>query len=143
MKSYGPQTCFLSALLTLAFMSSCQQQVSKADGMVLIPGGAFHMGTDDGMPFEAPVHDVLVKSFWIDKHEVTVSEFARFIEATNYVTDAEIFGWSVAFDIETGEWKRIDGANWRHPEGGNAEADANEPVVQVSWSDAAAYAKWA
>jgi formylglycine-generating enzyme len=142
MKSYGRQIWFVSALLILVFMSSCQQQVSKADGMVLIPGGTFRMGTDDGMPFEGPVHDVSVKSFWIDKHEVTVGEFARFIEATNYVTDAEKFGWSVVFDIETGEWKRIDGANWRHPEGGDAEADANEPIVQVSWSDASAYAKW-
>ena len=143
MRSYSRQTWFLSALLILALMSSCQQQLSKADGMVLIPGGAFRMGTNDGMPFEGPVHDVSVNSFWIDEHEVTVGEFAAFVDATGYKTEAENFGWSGVFNVETGEWEKVNRANWRHPEGGDAEAGANEPVVQVSWSDAAAYAKWA
>jgi formylglycine-generating enzyme len=111
--------------------------------MVLIPGGTFDMGTEDGMPFEAPVHRVTVKPFWMDEREVTVAEFSRFVEATNYVTEAERFGWSVVFDVKTGEWGRVDGANWRHPEGGDAAYQPDEPVVQVSWNDASAYAKWA
>jgi sulfatase modifying factor 1 len=140
--SYRPILLFV-AFLILAGMSACEKQLSKADNMALIPGGTFRMGTDDGMPFESPVHDAAVKSFWIDEHEVTVGEFAKFVEATNYKTDAEKFGWSVVFDIESGEWMRVDGANWRRPEGGNADVRSDEPVVQVSWSDAAAYAKWA
>ena len=79
--------------------------------MVLIGGGTFLMGTNDGMPYESPVHEVKVKSFWIDKHEVTVAEFARFVETASYKTDAEKFGWSGVFNLETGRWERVNGAN--------------------------------
>ena len=111
--------------------------------MVFIKGGSFAMGDRDGMPFESTVHTVELDSFLIDQAEVTVAEFAKFIDATNYQTEAEKFGWSVVFDFETGEWQRVDGADWRHPEGRNSTAAPDEPVCQVSWNDAAAYAKWA
>lgn len=115
----------------------------KSGEMILIRGGEFQMGTDDGMPYEAPVHTVEIKSFLIDEHEVTVAEYAKFVEATGYRTDAEKFGWSGVFIIETGEWENVGGANWRFPEGENIKAKPNDPVVQVSWNDATAYAKWA
>lgn len=101
------------------------------------------MGTNDGMPFEAPVHAVEISPFFIDEHEVTVAEFAKFVEATGYRTEAERFGWSGVFDFETGEWTSVDGANWRFPEGGKTAAKPNEPVCQISWNDANEYAKWA
>ena len=115
----------------------------KRDGMALIKGGTFVMGVDDGMPYEAPAHKVAVKSFWIDEHEVTVEEFSRFVAATGYKTDAEKFGWSGVFNLKSGKWERVDGANWRHPEGPKSKPAADEPVCQVSWTDAQAYAKWA
>ena len=114
------------------------------EGMVLVRGGTFRMGDEDGhVPGESPAHDVTLKSFWMDRHEVTVEEFARFVEATNYKTDAERFGWSGVFDTETGDWARSDGADWRHPEGPASKARPLEPVTHVSWDDAAAYARWA
>ena len=113
------------------------------DGMVLLPGGTFAMGANDGMPYEGPVHNVTLKQFWIDRHEVTVAEFEKFVTGTKYVTDAEKFGWSGVFDIEKGEWTHSDGADWRHPDGPKSKAIPNEPVCQVSRNDAAAYAKWA
>jgi formylglycine-generating enzyme len=60
-------------------------------GMVWIPGGTFLMGTDDvsSFPNERPAHRVHVEGFWIDDHDVTNAEFARFVEATGYVTTAE------------------------------------------------------
>ena len=101
------------------------------------------MGERGGMPFEAPVHTVELDSFLIDRSEVTVAEFAKFVEATGYQTEAEKFGWSAVFDFEAGAWRRTDGANWRHPEGPDSTAAPNEPVCQISWNDAAAYAEWA
>src|SRR6266542_2345325 len=115
----------------------------RIEGMILINGGRFLLGTEEGMSYEAPVHEVTVKSFWMDRHEVTVGEFAKFVAATGYKTDAERFGWSGTFDLKSGAWKKTRGANWRHPDGPGSEAASNEPVCQVSWSDAAAYAKWA
>jgi sulfatase modifying factor 1 len=123
--------------------SSGQPTQAERDGMVLIKGGAFLMGTDDAMPYEAPAHETVVNAFWIDEHEVTVAEFASFVKATGYRTDAEQFGWSGVFNLKTGEWERVDGANWQHPDGPETVAAPNEPVCQVSWSDAAAYALWA
>ena len=71
---------------------------AERDGMVLVEGGTFRMGADDEMPDEAPSHEVTVKDFWMDAREVTVAEFARFVEATGYRTDAEQFGWSGVFE---------------------------------------------
>lgn len=111
--------------------------------MVLIPAGSFGMGTDDGMPFEGPVHRVTVRQFWIDEHEVTVGEFRQFVETTGYKTEAEKFGWSAVFDTKSGEWVQIDGAFWQNPDGDGRAPLPDEPVTQVSWNDANAFAKWA
>jgi len=42
-------------------------------------------------------------------------------------------------------WKWVPGACWKHPEGPGSNIDGreNHPVVQVSWDDAVAYARWA
>jgi formylglycine-generating enzyme len=149
MKFIFKQICCYSFVTALLFAQGCQKasvpnekaQIPK--DMVLVKGGSFQMGTNDGMPYESPVHEVEVKSFYMDEHEVTVAQFAEFVAATNYKTDAEKFGWSGVFDIETGEWSKADGADWRQPEGPKSEAKPDEPVSQVSWADAVAYAKWA
>jgi sulfatase modifying factor 1 len=146
---------FIFAILIFSLsvcLSGCQDKTAPGetrvrlemkDGMILIPGGSFQMGTEGGMPFEGPVHSVKVSDFWIDEHEVTVAEFAEFAAATGYRTDAEKFGWSGVFDVEAANWTRVDGANWRHPEGPISAAKDHEPVSQISWNDAHAYAKWA
>src|ERR1051325_6160163 len=59
------------------------------DGMVWIPPGTFPMGSESGQTDERPVHDVTLDGFWIDRFEMTNEEFAKFIEATHYVTTAE------------------------------------------------------
>ena len=42
------------------------------------------MGTNTGEPFEQPVHEVEIKSFWMDKTEVTNAEYYEFVKETNY-----------------------------------------------------------
>jgi len=111
--------------------------------MVLIHGGSFLMGASDGLPYEGPVHEVSVGAYWMDAHEVTVADFAKFIAATGYQTEAEKYGWSGVFDAEAGEWRQLPAADWRHPEGPAHEVDPQEPVTQISWNDAMAFALWA
>jgi formylglycine-generating enzyme required for sulfatase activity len=145
---------------------------SAPKGMVLIPGGKFLMGSDKALsrPDERPVHQVKVDPFWMDTTEVTNAQFKSFVEATHYVTTAEIpprmedimaqlppgseqppaeslQAGSLVFAIPKGVeywWQWVNGADWRHPEGPLSHIDGkdNYPVVQVSWFDAVTYAKW-
>ena len=111
--------------------------------MIFINGEKFKMGSDHGMPYEAPVHEVSVNSFWIDKHEVTVAEFERFVKETGFVTEGERIGWSGVFSVAEHAWIRCDKVSWRNPDCGDKKPNPNEPVTEVSWNDAVAYAKWA
>jgi sulfatase modifying factor 1 len=115
-------------------------------GMVSIPGGRFRMGSEDFRPEEAPVREADVGSFWIDSHDVTNAQFARFVAETGYVTVSErtppLAAAAQAAAPEPGRppgvpgswvfvqpdeirdiddigqwWKFVAGANWRHPEG--------------------------
>lgn len=60
-------------------------------GMVWIPGGSFQMGGNGphAQPNEMPVHLVRVDGFFMDRDVVTNAEFAAFVQATGYVTEAE------------------------------------------------------
>ena len=77
----------------------------------------------------------------IDAMAVTNERFAAFVAATLHVTQAERLGWS---HVLAGLWRRVDGADWCHPEGPRSKLDGREdhPVVHVSWDDAAAFAAW-
>ena len=60
-------------------------------GMVYIKGGEFMMGGDNDQADkdEYPKHKVSLEGFYMDEHEVTNAQFAKFVEATSYVTTAE------------------------------------------------------
>ena len=134
--------------------------VFKANEMAWIPGGEFAMGSNDFYQEERPVRTVKVDGFWIDRHELTNREFAKFVSATGYVTDAERLpppvdgapdelepGSAVFAPVTEGspaEWHWVKGANWRHPDGpGSSAGNRNdEPVVQLSLADVRAYANW-
>src|ERR1700692_4491871 len=65
-------------------------RASVDDGMLYVPGGTFRMGSDRHYPEEAPVHRVSVDGFWMDRTPVTNRQFRKFVNATGYVTFAEI-----------------------------------------------------
>jgi formylglycine-generating enzyme required for sulfatase activity len=160
--------------------SSNRPATAAPPGMVWIPGGEFSMGAKEprdmrdvvGMQATTdsrPVHRVVVDGFWMDATEVTNEQFARFVEATGYVTVAErelrqedfphvppedlrpgsvVFtppDHAVALDDHFQWWSFVDGADWRHPLGADSsiEDKANFPVVHVAYEDALAYAQWA
>jgi formylglycine-generating enzyme required for sulfatase activity len=134
-------------------------------GTVRIPGGPFLMGSTDPDTFpddgEGPVREVFVAEFAIDAKTVSNAQFAAFVKATGYQTDAERFGWSFVFhsfvrgaarrrvlDAHVPDapwWLAVEGASWRHPDGPGSDIarKPNHPAVHVSWNDAAAYAAWA
>lgn len=127
--------------------------------MVLVAGGSRVLGEDEGRPDEAPSRLVTVDSFYLDTHEVTNDEFARFVQDTGYMTTAEfppdpkdfpgvpkerLVPGSAVFTMGKG-WEYVPGADWRHPTGpgSSIEGLGTHPVVHVSWLDASRYAEWA
>ena len=133
--------------------------------MAKLDGATFLMGTDlpEGFPAdgEGPVREVTVDPFHIDLHPVTNEQFTEFVRATQYKTEAERYGWSFVFhghleperyaklvsDNAPGTrwWCKVDGADWRHPEGPDTAVTArpHHPVTHMSWHDATAYCGWA
>ena len=143
-------------------VSDRPQNGSHNEELIQLLGGEFRMGTDnrrfpaDG---EGPIREVTVDEFAISPYLVTVAEFDAFVSATGHVTDAERFGWSFVFKDFVSEeteqqvsqvvqgsewWWRVDGADWRHPDGPDSDVDdrSEHPVTHVSWTDATAYCEW-
>jgi len=134
-----------------------------------IEGGSFAMGSQDHYPDEAPVRQVRVDGFWMDRTHVTNAEFGAFVKDTSYVTVAErplnpadfpgadpflVQPGSMVFRMTKGPvnlhdisnwWAYVPGAQWRHPEGPGSDLKGrgNHPVVHVAYEDALAYATWA
>lgn len=73
-------------------------------------------------------------------HTVTVKEFAEFVNETDYLTDAEKFGWSIV-QINVFDFEVRDSIDWRNPDG-TARARDDFPVTQVSYNDALEYVEW-
>ncbi|MEC8740394.1 MAG: SUMF1/EgtB/PvdO family nonheme iron enzyme, partial [Pseudomonadota bacterium] len=61
------------------------EEKGDPDSMVWLDGGSFTMGSDHGLPDEAPARPVSVSGFWIDKYEVTNAQYEAFVTATDYV----------------------------------------------------------
>ncbi len=157
-----------TALINASFKTGAATGGNGKSSMVLIKGGAYTMGSND-FTDSKPLHNVTISSFYMDAHEVTNGEFAAFVKATNYITVAEqklnpadypgvpadklvpgsaVFtppSRAVSLDNPMQWWSYVAGAYWKHPQGPSSSITGkdNEPVVQVCYNDAAAYARWA
>lgn len=72
---------------------------------------------------------------------VSVADFEAFVEQTNYITDAERYGWSI-LQLDVYNFEKIDSATWRIPDGKTLITNKSLPVTQVSYNDAKAYCDW-
>lgn len=118
-----------------------RRRASRREEMINISEGTLFMGYDSGEPAERPVHRITLPSFSVDRFETTNVEFAAFVAATGHVTHPEGSGVGWHWD---GNWREVNGADWRHPYGPSSSLQGLErhPVVQVSWTDAQAYCSW-
>jgi formylglycine-generating enzyme len=137
--------------------------------MVHVPGGRFRMGSARSYPEEAPVREVEVGAFAIDRGPVTVTQFADFVTDTGYVTVAErrpdpcqypdadpelLQPGSLVFHPTPGPvrlddpsrwWAFVPGASWQHPWGPGTDNSqrARHPVTHIAYEDASTYSRWA
>lgn len=126
----------------LLILTGCSEEKRTAlNEFVKIPKGGFFFGSESGVEHEGPAVSCNVKAFQLSTAEVSNAQFEVFVNETGYITDAEKHGGFV-YD---GKWKLITEANWRMPKGEKVNYDhwKDLPVVQVSYSDAIAYCKWA
>ncbi len=143
--------------------------IISSDKLAWIEGGEFAMGSEDFYPDEGPVRQVNVERFAIAKTTVTNREFAKFVSATGYLTEAEqkpdpemypgappenLVPGALVFRMTTQPvslrdfrrwWEWTPGADWRHPTGPESSIEdlGDHPVVQVSYTDATAFCDWA
>ena len=127
------------------------------------------MGSSDFYAEEAPVREVEIDGFAIERGPVTVSQFERFVSATGYMTNAErapraddypeadpslLVAGSAVFHPTPGPvpmddhsrwWAYVPGANWRHPWRADSDGSgrSDHPVTHIAYADAEAYATWA
>src|SRR5262245_51906984 len=148
---------------------SAEALAESRPDMVWIAGGTFRMGSDRHYPEEAPVHRVTVGGFWVDRTPVTNRQFRAFVNATGYVTFAEIapapedYPGALPHMLKAGSlvfapprhrivdlsdwsqgWRFKFGANWRCPYGPGSSIRGRDdhPVVHIAYRDAEAYARW-
>jgi len=186
------QTEAQRASSTPRLVSGQREPPGRPENMVWIPGGEFWMGGSsetqtrqaandvqpgvavcrglvEGFPDAEPRVRVHLDAFWMDKTVVTNEEFAKFVDATGFITVAErqptaaqypeapsetlVAGSAcfsppnhpVSLDNYLEWWSYVPGANWRHPNGPRSDikGKGKYPVVHVAYSDAEAFAKWA
>jgi len=124
----------LFALASLFAGISGAAEPKVFDGMIRIPAGIFVMGRSDGPEDERPGHKVNLDEFFIDRNQVTNSQFARFLNAVG----PQGRRGEKYYDIDDND-ARI------HRREGKWVADAgheNRPVVEASWFGAATYCAW-
>ena len=109
----------LATLSNEAFLEAIRARlaINKKDSSILvrIPTGEFEMG--DGKDTNCPKHKIELSEYWMGIYCVTNRQYERFVRATKH--------------------RAPDNSLWQKGE------LLDHPVVNVSWDDAAAYAKWA
>ena len=105
-------------LVALLWLAANPAMAAVPDDMALVPAGEFTMGSPEGDPDEQPAHKVLIDAFYMDKYEVTVKQYAAFLQESG--------------GDRPSEWKTM-----------NKTANQNRPVMGVDWSEASRYCKWA
>ena len=108
---------FFAPGLLAPLSGGSREEITGKDGAAarMIPAGAFVMGDGE----DAPLREVHVDGFYMDKYEVSLSLYSKFLQAT---------GSQLGSDY----WSATDAAT-----------HGDRPVIGVSWRDANSYCRWA
>lgn len=162
----------------IVLFCSSEEATHDLGPLVNITGGTFWFGTqlmiaNKLIPNEAKDGaeartKKTVKPFRIEKYAVSNARFAKFVEETGYVTEAETFTWSFVLEHlaskkvikqvdgkkgygrvkDSTHWMAVPGAYWAKPYGKDSpdmlsETNRNLPAVHMSHTDAERYCAWA
>jgi formylglycine-generating enzyme required for sulfatase activity/dienelactone hydrolase len=114
---------------------------------VRIPRGAFAMGCVPGdrlcQENERPALTARLETdLLMRRTEITIGEYRRFAEASEYRTMAEREGNGRRWDLAAGEWRWVRGLDYLHPLDPSARAPVEWPAVQLSPADAEVFCRW-
>lgn len=101
--------------------------------MVVIPGGEFYRGCNEGARDEKPYHKISLDSFAIDIHPCTNQQFVRFLEVMGGEKDHNN---NDLIRLRESRIKRSGGKLMIE------SGYTDHPVVGITWYGAVAYAKW-
>ena len=131
-------TLFTLVCSNILLLYGCVSVINgeSRENMIFIPEGPFTMGfkidnnNEWGDMDEEPVHRVTLSSYWIDKYEVTSSNFSTFLnknknEAHRFIEITP----AVTIELENNMYRPRKGLE-------------NYPVNRVSWFGADAYCRW-
>lgn len=113
---------------------------------VTVPKGVYEVGIKNDP--RNPLRKVKVDTFYIAPYETTDRQFAAFVTATGYITDAEKRHNALVFEppLDEFRWKSDSTAYWRYPNGksrGGITSRMDHPVTCISYHDVQAYCAWA
>ena len=132
---------------------------------VKIPAGRYLLGSRDFYPEESPPFAVDSGEFEMATTPVTNRQFATFVAATGWITEAEKIPLlsgnrqetnpgSMVFQPTDGPvdltdwrnwWRWVPGASWKNPNGSGSSIDhiMEHPVTHVAYADALGFCEWA
>ena len=128
----------LYGLMMVLVLFGCSTSLQKnfPEDMVFIPEGPFTMGyaiennNEWGDMDEDPVHEVTLSPYWMDKYEVTSSDFAKFLNSNQGAAPRFIeITPSVTIEYVERKYQPRTGLE-------------NFPINRVSWYGADAYCQW-
>lgn len=137
-----PAIAIGAILAGLIYYFSTRKPITKEreiPDMARVPAG--HYPGPDGVP-------IRLREFWIDAHEVTIGEYAKFLQALNILNEDQktVYQHEDQPNTKTthhpDDWENLYAAAKNGILWNNLEVDLNYPVVGVDWWDAYAYGEW-
>ena len=119
-------------------VTSSKPNLDIEPSTVLVQGGTFKMGGEDGDSDEKPVHSVTLSAFYMGKYEITNAQFVKFLNEKGNQSEGTVEWINLSGNYEDEKCRIVQsGSNFSVVSGYD-----NYPVIYVSWYGAKAYCTW-